>query len=151
MPAADQPSSKIALILTLAGAIPFFAGALLLWIDSPIRPTLLTQALTAYAVVILSFLGGIQWGTALSINESAPRSAKTLFMFSVIAPMLGWGLIFIDADRLKLIVAIMLFALVWAIDALLRLQQLIPAWFFRLRCIVTAIVAIALLISAVRI
>jgi len=138
-------------ILALAGAIPFVAGTALLWIGSPVSPSLVTNALSAYAAVILSFLGGAQWGTALSINASAPRSARTLFLLSVMVPLLAWSMTFIDAIRHKLIFALGLFALIWVVDALLHLQQLIPAWFFRLRSIVTALVAVSLLMAIGRV
>jgi Protein of unknown function (DUF3429) len=151
MPASNPATPGVAVILAPAGAIPFIAGTALLWIGSPVHASLVTNALSTYAAIILSFLGGAQWGAALSINASAPRSARTLFMLSVIVPLSAWAMVFVDTDRHKLIIAVGLFALLWVIDALLHLQQLIPAWFFRLRSIVTAVVAMSLLMAVGRI
>ena len=63
-----------------------------------------------------------------------------MFLLSVVPSLLSWAMLFIDANGARIIVAIFLFAFVWVIDALLHLQELIPKWFFRLRCIVSPIV-----------
>ena len=106
--------------------------------------------MTTYAAVILSFLGGIQWGIGISIAESAPRSAQTLFMLSIVPSLLACALLFVAQPNSRVLVAIFLFGFVWVVDALLCLQKLIPVWFFSLRCVVTAIVITSLIIVAIR-
>lgn len=128
------------MLLSLAGALPFlFCAGMMAFVPADERHAYL-RAMIAYAAVILSFLGGIQWGTALSIAASAPRSATTLFILSIVPSLLAWAVLLIEADHRRIFLAIFLFGLVWAIDALLYLQKLIPRWFFQLRCGITPVV-----------
>lgn len=126
--------------LTFAGAIPFIAACAALWFAPPAYRGFVSQALAAYAAVILSFLGGIQWGIAISVLDAAPRSARTMFALSVIPSLLAWAVLLLPAARERVLVAIVLFAFVWVIDAMLHLQKLIPAWFFKLRGVISATV-----------
>lgn len=62
-PSAPDPLAKR---LGYAGLIPFVLLAALLWIvQADLRPWL-TIALTSYAALIATFLGGIHWGIAAS-------------------------------------------------------------------------------------
>jgi Protein of unknown function (DUF3429) len=56
--------SPLATRLGYAGLAPFVLLAALLWIVQPDLRPWLTIALTSYAALIASFLGGIHWGIA---------------------------------------------------------------------------------------
>lgn len=143
-------TSRLPVWLCLLGTLPFIASAAMVWLPLPaewmIDKPLVIRAVSGYSAVVLSFLAGIQWGLALLISEDAPTSARNLFLLSVIASLMAWGLLFIEAAGTRLVCAIALFTLVWLIDGLLRLQKLIPHWFFRLRSLAT-IIAIASLLA----
>ena len=141
---------RSAWMLTLAGAVPFVAAAAAAFLLPPVHHARLVYAASTYAAVILSFLGGIQWGLGVSLSATAPRSARTLFLVSITVSLAGWCLLFIDLAWLRLTCAAGLFVCVWAIDGLLRLQSLIPAWFVRLRSLAIAIVVSALLALAMK-
>ena len=141
---------RFAVVLSLAGAVPFIAGTVLLWFGPAQNVAPILQAVVTYAAIVLSFLGGIQWGIGVSIRESAPKSAQSLFLLSVVPSLLAWVMLFIDASGARLIVAIFLFGFVWVIDALLHLQKLVPHWFFRLRSIATPIVIVLLTLALIR-
>ena len=126
--------------LTLSGAIPFIACSAVLWLAPPAYRAFATTVLTSYAAVILSFLGGIQWGLAVNLIDTAPKSARTMFLLSVVPSLLAWAMLLLPASSSRIIVAMCLFAFVWVVDALLNLQKLIPAWYFKLRSIITVIV-----------
>jgi Protein of unknown function (DUF3429) len=143
--AALMPAPPFPRLLTLAGAIPFVAATAALWLAPPAYRGLASQVLVGYAAVILSFLGGIQWGVALNLVETAPKSARTMFMLSVVPSLLAWAMLLLPGARERVIVAVLLFAFVWVIDAMLHLQKLIPQWFFRLRGVITSIVVLSLL------
>lgn len=142
---------RLAWILTLSGAIPFVAASIGAFVLPQEQHPRLLYASSTYAAIILSFLGGIQWGLGVTLNDVAPRSARTLFLISVSVSLAGWFVLFIDSAAWRLATAAGLFACVWAIDGLLRLQSLIPAWFFRLRSTVTVIVVCALALLATKI
>jgi len=137
-------TEKTAYVLTLAGAVPFLAAGLLVWLETSIAPIQFGQYATSYAAVILSFLGGIQWGTGLSIAGSAPTSSRNLLMLSVVPSILAWGILLVEPGALRIYIAIGLFVTVWLVDALLQLQGLIPNWFFRVRSLATVIVVASL-------
>ena len=77
-PAPLPGPGPLALRLGYAGLIPFVAGALLTWLVRPDAHPYVTLALSAYAAVIVSFLGGIHWGFAMRRAEAVPA-------------LLGWG------------------------------------------------------------
>ena len=130
--------------LTLSGAIPFITCSAALWLAPPAYRAFATTVLTGYAAVILSFLGGIQWGLAVNLIDTAPKSARTMFLLSVVPSLLAWAMLLLPASSSRIIVAMCLFAFVWVVDALLNLQKLIPPWYFKLRSIITIIVITSL-------
>ena len=132
------PTTAVA--ITLAGAIPFVGLAISLWVVPPAYRQFALQAITMYAAVILASLGGAQWGLAVAVNDTAPQSARSMFLLSIIPCLLAWVMLFLPVSGARLIVAMFLFGFVWLIDALLHLQKLIPAWFFRLRSLISLIV-----------
>jgi hypothetical protein len=140
---------RVATILTYAGTIPFLACAAILLFGQTMGLGSLRQfagqAITTYAAVIVSFLGGIQWGVALATHEQQPQTAKSLFLLSVVPSLLAWAMLFLPNGSSRVIVAIFLVGFVWVIDALLHLQQALPTWFFRLRSIVSAVVMASLI------
>src|SRR5205085_2549184 len=90
-------------LLTIAGALPFVAAtAALLAERSAVRVPAIA-ALVTYAAVILSFLGGIEWG--LAVQESpAAASAKTrdrlraiALLVSTLPSLAAWGLLWLPS------------------------------------------------------
>jgi hypothetical protein len=77
-----NPSSPTPAALRLghAGLLPFVVGAALVWAVRPDAHPYVTVALSAYAAVIVSFLGGIHWGFAMRRSD-APAS------------LAGWGVV----------------------------------------------------------
>jgi hypothetical protein len=100
-----HPPDAMALRLGYAGLIPFVLLACLIWIvQIDLRPWL-SIALTAYAALIASFLGGIHWGIA----ATQPPSARRFHHIWGIAPSLvAWiGLIMPAYAGLPLIAALL--------------------------------------------
>lgn len=85
-PAPLPGPNAAALRLGYAGLIPFVAGALLTWLVRPDAHPYVTLALSAYAAVIVSFLGGIHWGFAMRRAEALP----TLLWWGVTPSLLAW-------------------------------------------------------------
>ncbi|MBC7624493.1 MAG: DUF3429 domain-containing protein [Aeromicrobium sp.] len=140
---------RVATILSYAGTMPFITCAVILLFGPQLGLGGLRQfagqAITTYAAVIVSFLGGIQWGVGLATHEQQPQTAKSLFLLSVVPSLLAWAMLFLPNGSSRVIVAIFLVGFVWVIDALLHLQQVLPTWFFRLRSIVSAVVMASLI------
>lgn len=110
-----------------AGVIPFVltaAGAVVVG-EEALR-ALALQAFVAYSAIILSFLGGVRWGAALSEAGWRPLALS-------VAP----SLIAFAALLLEPVQAIQVLALVYALigvsHALRRPSPEWPAWFAKLR------------------
>jgi len=69
----------------MAGSGAFVLGALLVWfVNADARPYV-ALGLSAYAALVVSFLGGVHWGLAL--RQAAPPS---LFWWATLATLLAW-------------------------------------------------------------
>lgn len=135
-------------LLVLTGALPFLSATLSLVARGPFNQTVSVVMLVTYAAVILSFLGGIHWGIALKIMDASPTSASRLFVLSVLPALAAWAALFLVADpRWQLAGMLAILIAVWALDGLLSVQGIIPRWFFRLRSLITAIVATCFVIG----
>ena len=81
-----SPPSPTALRLAYAGLLPFVLGAALLWVVRPDAHPYVAGALSGYAAVIISFLGGIHWG----FGFVQPRPAASLFAWGVVPSLVAW-------------------------------------------------------------
>lgn len=81
--------NPVALRLAYAGLIPFVLGALLIWLLAGYNleaHAFVALGLSAYAAVIISFLGGIHWG--LAMRQQIPSPAP--FVWGVVPSLLAW-------------------------------------------------------------
>jgi Protein of unknown function (DUF3429) len=72
--------------LAYAGLLPFVLGAALLWVVRPDAHPYVAIALSGYAAVIVSFLGGIHWG----FGFAQARPAAALFAWGVVPSLVAW-------------------------------------------------------------
>jgi Protein of unknown function (DUF3429) len=141
---------RIAWTLALAGAIPFAVATFALTsAHSQVRVPAIA-AMVTYAAVILSFLGGIEWGVALredTLGASAAareRFRAAALVVSAVPSLAAWGVLWLPSPHWQLGAALGLFLLVCAIDLAFARQGLLPSWFVNLRTAVTALVAVIL-------
>jgi len=93
--------------LGYAGLVPFVLPAAFLWI-APInsRPWL-TTALTAYAALIATFLGGIHWGMA----AHRPQNARAFhYVWGVTPSLIAWLCLIVPAPAALPVLALLLCA-----------------------------------------
>jgi len=122
----------------VAGLIPFLAPLGVAWGHPPWAAVAL-EVQAIYAAVILSFLGGIYWGLALT------REAGRWFWISVLPSLWGWAALLLPDAVVPFSLAAG-FALMFVIDRAARQRGWVESWFPRLRLGlgVTAIVSLAL-------
>ncbi len=89
-----SPPPRLALQLGYAGLLPFVLGAALVWLVWPEAHPYTTLALSAYAAVIVSFLGGIHWGIAF--REAQPE--PSLFLWGVLPSLAAWVAVMMPAS-----------------------------------------------------
>ena len=139
-----------ALWLGLAGLIPFFATAATLWLGETINQFDATTALVAYAAVILSFLGGINWGAAI-INNNATQLTKPLF-WSIVPSLAAWAALLLQSlfsEAVALFILLVAFVLQYLSDRRAVALGRFPPWFARLRLILTCGAVLSLAIGLV--
>jgi hypothetical protein len=86
-----------AILLGVAGLLPFLALALAALSRPEPEATHFLTWLIAYGAVILSFLGAVQWGFVLGA-EQPPRAGMRLSL-GVVPALLGWAAIWLgDSD-----------------------------------------------------
>jgi hypothetical protein len=79
----------LAIILGIAGVIPFFVCALAAVRGDAANDPFSMLALLGYGAVVLSFLGGVHWGFVIEgTKEPAERLRLAL---GVVPGLLGWG------------------------------------------------------------
>lgn len=142
----DSSIPLSALILGLAGLIPFVATAAALWVGGSVWRFDSGTALIAYGAVILSFLGGIRWGVEITQHAQHPHAAALLF--SVLPSLIGWAALLIQSlINLPLAVTALIigFVLQYLSDRRAARSNILPLWFGKLRLILSAGATLSLL------
>ncbi len=138
---------RLPLILTLAGGLPFVALSLMVSMHWFSDAKAVLSFLLSYAAVIISFLGGVHWGFAVQHFHRNRSIANLLLATSVVPPLIAWGILLYPDHYAQLLVLTLLYSFMWAIDSLLYNNDLMPQWFFNIRCIITPVVVVSLYVS----
>ncbi len=135
------------LTLTIAGAVPFVALSVAVSMHMFPNVKAISGLLLTYAAIIVSFMGGIHWGVAVVRYADSRKIANMLIVESVWPSLIAWGVLFYGNTFTQLLVMTLLYTFVWTIDSLLYSNDMIPQWFFTLRCIITPIVVVSLYVA----
>lgn len=144
---------RSALWLGLAGVIPFVWGAATEMVPAlavaayGVVPPVFVGAvvLVTYGTVILSFMSGVLWGFA---TRATGREAAMGYTLSVLPAL--WAFFMVrDTSDVSLIWLAAGFAALLALDLSFARQGLAPAWWMRLRVLLTGIVLVCLLLPLV--
>jgi hypothetical protein len=145
------PSDNIprpAFWLGAGGLVPFVVlTSALFALPEHTRPQMLFW-LTAYAAVILSFVGALHWGLAM-VHPQMGEADRTLCMgWSVVPALAGWVSLLLPAKTGLLLMAAT-FAVHYAADHQLAQRFALPGWYLRLRAGLTGVVVLCLLLAIV--
>jgi len=139
---------KSALVLGLAGLLPFLWGAatvfvpgLAEWGIRAIGPRFAgPYVLLSYGTVILAFMSGVLWGFA---TKAEGRVAATGYALSVLPAL--WAFFFVGGGPVSAAVYLIFgFIGLLALDWMFWRQGLAPMWWMRLRVGLTAVVVFCL-------
>jgi Protein of unknown function (DUF3429) len=87
LPEPTTPSTfAVAHRLGYLALLPFVVGAALVWIVRESVHPYVTTALSAYAAVVVAFIGAIHWGFAFRDTAPSPR----LFTWGVVPALVAW-------------------------------------------------------------
>jgi len=114
--------------LSYAGALPFVATALAVRVD-PAQASLWAFALLAYGAVIVSFVGALHWGIAMTASGSDKGFAQRL-------PVLyAWSVV----------PSVLAFVAHYSLDRPLATAMNLPSWYLPLRLRLTLVACLSLL------
>lgn len=139
-PAPEPPAQAVR--LGHAGLVPFVLGAALVWLVHPEAHPYATLALSAYAAVIVSFLGGIHWGIALRDARPEP----SLFAWGVVPSLLAWVAVVMPASAGLVLEGAVLVAC-YAVDRRVYPRHGLAHW-LTLRFRLTAVAALSCFLGA---
>jgi hypothetical protein len=91
------PPNPLALKLGYGGLLPFVLGAALIWIVRLDAHAYVTESLSAYAAVILSFLGGIHWGLGMHLQAQEQPAPTSMFVWGVLPSLVAWVAVIMPA------------------------------------------------------
>ncbi|MET1413304.1 DUF3429 domain-containing protein [Roseibium sp. HPY-6] len=128
------------------GALPFIAAALLTVFGPQSWSAWAAYALAVYGAVILSFLGGIQWGLTMG-RDGLPNLSATRLCMSVVPSLIGWIALLMPVFPGLLVLAAA-FALVLYLDLQASIRGEAPAWYPRLRIPLSIAVMGSLLVGS---
>lgn len=129
-------SPKPALLLGLAGLIPFVSAPLAMAVTETYLPEV-AFAQVAYGASILSFLGGVRWGFA--IPESSPAKPDWINLANSVVPSLLAWVAMLLSDNITPAGIMVIMGLGIALHNDLSLLPTYPSWFKALRFILTAV------------
>ncbi len=137
-----EPPAHVAW-LGYGGALPFIGLTLLIAADAH-RAPLWSDALLGYGAVILSFVGALHWGFAMTAPRLTPAGRRRAFVWSVVPALMAWPATVLAGSASALILMAG-FALQWAQDRRLAGPAGLPAWYLPLRWRLTAVASLCLL------
>lgn len=140
MLAVSQTFIRQAYVLGFAGLLPFWTITVALYWPGAERWPFLPVALTTYAGLIASFLGGIYWGLALRHGQLGQ------LWWSVLPAILVWFLSFLPFKQ-EVSALILLFLLLLLVEGFWLRRASEWCWFWRLRQYLTFFVCAALALA----
>lgn len=133
--------------LIFIGVLPFFVMTALLWRDGA-DTAVWGAGLVSYAALMLSFLGGIHWGFALT-GAFTGNARNMMFIESAVFVLAAWTITFSSIIlSYKLIGMMLLYGNLWVADKLYVRRIALPEWFLPARALATAAVMVSLVLAA---
>lgn len=135
-------NKRLAHQLGFAGLSPFFLLMLGTWLADPSWMGDFFRGQKAYAMVILSFLGGIHWGAAMLCSTLSLNDTKKALLWSVTPSLIAWLATLSGGFGMAVLMAGFIAAL--AVDRHMFNRYGMPDWLIRLRGILTVVVVLIL-------
>ena len=144
-PAHESPP-PVVFWLGYGGLVPFIGCALATHAD-PARASRWYEALVAYGAVILSFVGALHWGFAMTLAQIAGSSRRRLFVWSVIPALFAWVALMMGSTGAVFLLIAGFLVHFWQ-DRRLKGLIPLPAWYLPLRLRLTVIAILCLAAGA---
>ena len=137
-------NKRLAHQLGFAGLLPFLLLMLGVWFADISWLGDFLRGQKAYAMVILSFLGGIHWGAAMLCRMLSLSDTKKALLWSVTPSLIAWGATLSGGFDIAVLIGGFIAAL--EVDKRMFGHYGMPGWLIRLRGRLT--VAVVMLLAA---
>ena len=138
------PVPRPALVLGLAGLVPFVASTAMLLAGGDEAALFWRTVLLGYGVAILSFMGGVQWGLVMRQGNGGNWLG---FSASVLPALAAWFALLLPPPA-QLPALALGFALLLAYDLRTVRLGVAPEWYPNLRWPLTAVVVTCLVLAS---
>ena len=141
-------NSKLIIILSTLGLLPFFFGIIDLLLNKN-NLFFLINLPKYYGSIILTFLGSVYWGVVLNDNHKnlVSEKIKTYIICWSIIPSLWSVLILIFSHNITIIILALCFIIVQFVDEFIIKHFKFPIWYLFLRRSLTIVVVLILIFS----
>ena len=142
---ADSQIPRPAFVIGWLGVLPFAAFSLLAATGGVLPRDAAMSRLVLYGAIILSFMGGAQWGLTM-VTTHVPGAMATRLAISVLPPLAAFGLWFLPAMPALLgLSAVFVALLLYDIETARAGSA--PTWYPALRIQLTSAVVVCLLLA----
>lgn len=129
---------QVAWSLGLAGLLPFIGGSVLSWSAPVVWQLTAINGFAYYSAIILSFLGGVHWGSALQVARPGNHGRLLLAM---LPSLIAWPALLLNVET-GLWVLLTGFILIGGYDLSRAGREGFPDWYFTLRGMLTVVVVL---------
>lgn len=133
--------------LGYAGLLPFLLMMTGVWFADPSWIDDFRKGQLAYAIVILSFLGGIHWGAAMLSSTLSLDETRRALSWGVTPVLIAWSATLFGGFGFAVLMAGFIAAL--QVDSQLYPKYGMPDWLIGLRKKLTLVVVLSLLLTVV--
>lgn len=103
-----------------------------------------SDALYAYGAIILSFIGALHWGLAMSLPELTERQRSACFAWSVVPALIAWPAV-LFSPPLAAPLLVVGFIAHYLQDRRLARQAKLPGWYLPLRLRLSSVAVVCLI------
>ena len=141
-------NSKLIIILSILGLLPFFFGLIDLLLNKN-NLFFVINLPKYYGSIILTFLGAVYWGIILNDSHKnlIPDKVKTYIICWSIIPSLWSSLILIFNHNITIIILAICYIIVQFVDEFVIKYFKFPIWYLFLRRLLTIMVILILIFS----
>ena len=132
--------------LGYGGLLPFIGLAALAGID-PHHDVVWSDALVGYGAVILSFIGALHWGVAMSAPGLDAVVRRRAFVWSIVPALLAWPASLLAGSVAPLLL-VLGFVVHFVMDKRLAGMAELPSWYLPLRWRLTLVACLCLMLNA---
>lgn len=136
MNSVDSTPPRIVQALGALAVVPFIAGAILVWTADAGWHATVALALSAYAAVVIAFIGALHWG--LRLRDPSTPGAAPRFAWGVVPSIVAWMALLLP-PHIGLVIDAAMLVLCFAVDRATYPRDGVAGWLpFRFRLTLVA-------------